>query len=96
MSSGFIDVKYVIIDYIKPMVFVGVNHEDMKVHGEVTSAAFCKIHPDGKVETYGYSRSMKMFPKPDDADIIQMMLESYDAKIHSTDTGNPGQEQTQG
>jgi len=91
MASGFIDVKYVILGYIKPMVFVGVNHDEMKVHGDITGAGFCKIYPDGRVETYGYSRSLKMYSKPEDAEIIQMLLESYDDKIHGPTPGNPGQ-----
>jgi hypothetical protein len=65
------EMRYVMIDKIFPILFVSltVQHKDMKVHGNITSAARMKV-VNGKVVTFDRSYSLDMGPHPDDAEII--------------------------
>jgi hypothetical protein len=67
------EIKYVIINHTFPIVFILQQHSDMKVHGNITSAAFYKI-VNGKVETYGRSTSLSIGPEPDDAYLLELFL----------------------
>lgn len=67
------DIKYVIINKTFPIIFVLEEHASMKVHGNITSAAFFKI-VNGKVQTYGRSISLDMGSEDDDAYLIELFL----------------------
>ncbi len=67
------EIKYVIVDYSFPIIFYIPFHVDMKPHGNITSAAYFKI-VNGKVQTYGRSKSLNMTFDPDDAHIIEHFL----------------------
>ena len=64
------ELKYVMIEGSFPILFISQHHKSMKVHGNITSAAFWKV-VNGKVETYGRSTSLDMGPQPDDARILE-------------------------
>jgi hypothetical protein len=77
-----VEFKYVMINHIEPILFVSQHHNDMEVHGHITSAAFFKIHHaieklPAYVETYGRSVSLNLGPEPDDAHIIAHFLGLY-------------------
>ena len=75
-----IDVKYVIIDHCKPIIFFTHSHCDIELHGKVTSAGFMRIIYDGDtlaplIETYGSSNSLKgMGPEAADRQLLEIFL----------------------
>lgn len=69
--------KYVIIDEVFPIIFSdGMNHNDFKYHGKITSAGrIC--FTDNKVFCFGESTSLKLKPAETDELRINTMLEKY-------------------
>jgi hypothetical protein len=66
-------IKYVIIDYVSPILFSGVDHKAMQAAGKITSAGFI-TEVGGKLETGGESFSLGMKPGVDDAGIIECFM----------------------
>lgn len=70
--------KYIIINGVFPVVFAeAIPHADMRKLGNITSAGFVNITPNGEgidVLTYGISEGLCMASKPDDAVIIKTIL----------------------
>ncbi|OGW46427.1 MAG: hypothetical protein A2078_14155 [Nitrospirae bacterium GWC2_57_9] len=66
-------VKYVMIDYVIPILFFGVDHKAMRAAGNITSAGFI-AEESGKLKTGGESFSLGMKPAVEDADIIEWFM----------------------
>ena len=75
--------KYIMIDYSIPIIFTEAHqHSQFVGGGTITSAGFFKIVPvdDGiggtklVVETYGFSVSLKIYPDPIDAEVLEKHL----------------------
>ena len=65
-------IKYVMVNGCLPIIFDGFNHSDLKaVATNITSAGFITFDGEGKVQTYGSSMTLNMFPATTDAAIIQ-------------------------
>lgn len=72
-----LEIKYVMLNDVLPVLFNGVNHKDMERQGRVTSAAFVDISiKNGELEviTYGQSDTLGMGPKDTDAALIKNFL----------------------
>ncbi len=66
-------IKYVMIDYVSPVLFSGLDHKDMRAMGNITSAGFiAKV--GGRLETGGESFSLGMKPASEDAEIIEVFM----------------------
>jgi hypothetical protein len=67
-------IKYVMIDHVKPILFVGVDHKTMLPMGNITSAGFV-TGMSGRISTGGESFSLKgMKPAAEDAAIIERFM----------------------
>ena len=66
-------IKYVMIDYVRPILFSGVNHKAMRAAGNITSAGFI-AEVGGRLETGGEAFSLGMKPSADDAGIIEWFM----------------------
>ncbi len=66
-------IKYVMIDYVSPILFSGVDHKVMLTAGNITSAGFI-AEVGGKLETGGESFSLGIKPAADDAGIIEWFM----------------------
>ena len=66
-------IKYVMIDYVSPILFSGVDHRAMRAAGNITSAGFI-AEAGGKLETGGESFSLGMKPAAEDAGIIERFM----------------------
>jgi hypothetical protein len=71
-----LEIKYVMINDVLPVLFCGMNHKDMEAHGKITSAGFVDISRNGElsVVTYGESSTLKLGPKDTDAAVIKNFL----------------------
>ena len=71
--------KYVITENLQPILFgLGISHDEVTKH-KVISAGFCNFYPhsetgDFVVKTFGDSFSLKLKPSPDDAYLIEKLL----------------------
>jgi hypothetical protein len=65
--------KYVMIDYINPILFTNTDHKALRTAGNITSAGFIALL-GGKVTTEGESFSLGLKPAPDDAEIIERYM----------------------
>jgi len=68
------EIKYVMIDEIWPVLFVGQAHSDMKKLGNITSAGFIRMLENGTIYTYGHSQSLNMKPADRDEGILEVFL----------------------
>jgi hypothetical protein len=66
-------VKYVMIDYVNPILFSNLDHKALRTAGNITSAGFIGLL-DGKVMTGGESFSLGLKPVPEDAEIIEKYM----------------------
>jgi hypothetical protein len=66
-------IKYVMIDYVSPVLFSGVDHKVMRAAGNITSAGFIR-EVGGKLETGGESLSLGLKPAAEDAGIIEWFM----------------------
>jgi hypothetical protein len=68
-------IKYVMLDKIHPVIFLGIKHADAAERHRITSAGFFVVG-EGTVETAGDSLSLGgLAPAPHDAELIQHFLE---------------------
>ena len=80
-----IEIKYVIFDYIFPVIFINsLEHTIIAAafkNMKATSAGYVKILSENnnnfKVITYSKSIGLNLKPKPGDAQIIKNLLERY-------------------
>ena len=76
------ELKYVMMD-IQPILFSKMQqHSDFKHIGKITSAGFCYITYDEEnykfnVTVHGSSVSLKLESNPDDARLIELILNEY-------------------
>ena len=73
-------IKYVMLGRCMPIIFEGMNHDELKILGkQITSAGFITFDQDGKVCTYGESLTLNMIPDKNDAELIQRLFDKAKA-----------------